>query len=223
EYMNIFKASIFIIFFLFTFSIYSQTTHVVQASDYVFTPANLTIMKGDTVKWIWIEGMHTTTSDTTEGATVWNALLDQSHPSFSYVFNNTGNFSYYCIYHVSFGMKGNITVGPATSVNSKNSIPGGYSLEQNYPNPFNPSTIIEYSLPKQSYVTLTVYNILGKDIMTLVNKQEDAGNYKVEFNSQHAANGKPLTSGLYFYQIEATPVGNQAASYIKTKKMILLK
>ena len=130
--MNIFKALVFIIFFLFTISIFPQTTHVVEASDYVFTPADLTIMKGDTVKWVWVNGMHTTTSDTTEGATVWNALLDQNHPTFSYVFNQTGVFSYYCIYHVSFGMKGTITVGPATSVKSAGSLPNSYILEQNY-------------------------------------------------------------------------------------------
>ena len=221
--MNIFKASVFIIFFLFTISIFPQTTHVVEASDYVFTPAELTIMEGDTVKWVWVNGMHTTTSDTTEGATVWNALLDQSHPSFSYVFNQTGVFPYYCIYHVSFGMKGSITVGPATSVKSVNSQPYGYALEQNYPNPFNPSTTIEYYLPKQSYVTLTVYNILGKVVQTLVNKEENAGNYKVEFNPQQVANSKPISSGLYFYQIEAIPAGGKAESYIKTRKMILLK
>jgi len=219
--MNIFKASIFIISFLFTISVYPQITHVVQASNNVFTPANLTIMKGDTVKWVWIEGTHTTTSDTTEGATVWDAPLDQNHPSFSYVFTQTGMFSYYCIYHVSFGMKGTITVGPATSVKSANSVPHGYSLEQNYPNPFNPGTTIEYSIPRQSYVTLEVYNILGKKVETLVNKEEDAGNYKVEFNTRQSE--KQFASGLYFYQIKAVPAGNKAASYVKTRKMILLK
>ncbi len=221
--MNISKVSVFFISFLFTISIFPQTTHVVEASDYVFTPAELTIAKGDTVKWVWVNGMHTTTSDTTSGATVWNALLDQSHPSFSYVFNQTGVFPYYCIYHVSFGMKGTITVGPATSVKSADSVPYDYSLEQNYPNPFNPSTTIEYSISKQSYVTLEVYNILGRNLETLVNKEEDAGNYKVEFNSMQTDNNKPLASGLYFYQIKAIPAGSQAASYIKTRKMILLK
>jgi plastocyanin len=221
--MNISKVSFFIISFLFTISIFPQTTHVVEASDYVFTPAELTIAKGDTVKWVWVNGMHTTTSDTTSGATVWNAPLDQSHPSFSYVFNQTGVFPYYCIYHVSFGMKGSITVGPATSVRAGNSLPGGYSLEQNYPNPFNPSTIIEYSIPEQSFVTLEVYNILGRKVETLVNKEEDAGNYKVTFNTLQTDNNQPLASGLYFYQIKAVPAGSKAAGYIKTRKMILLK
>ena len=221
--MNIFKASFFILSFLFTISIYPQTTHVVQASDFEFTPAELTIAKGDTVKWVWVNGMHTTTSDTTSGATVWDALLDQSHLSYSYVFNQTGIFPYYCIYHVSFGMKGTITVGPATSVKSANSVPYGYSLDQNYPNPFNPSTIIEYSIAQQSYVTLEVYNILGKKIETLVNKVEAAGNYKVEFNARQTVNNNPIASGLYFYQIKAVTEGSKTAGYIKTRKMILLK
>ena len=221
--MNIFKASFFILSFLLTISIYPQTTHVVQASDFEFTPAELTIAKGDTVKWVWVNGMHTTTSDTTSGATVWDALLDQSHPSYSYVFNQTGMFPYYCIYHVSFGMKGTITVGPATVVKSVNSVPYGYSLEQNYPNPFNPSTIIEYSIPQQSHVTLEVYNVLGRKVETLVNKEEDAGNYKIKFNAQQTVNNEPLASGLYFYQIKAVTKSSKAAGYIKTRKMILLK
>ncbi|MFZ0455261.1 MAG: plastocyanin/azurin family copper-binding protein [Ignavibacteriaceae bacterium] len=221
--MNISKVLVFIISLLFTLSIYPQTTHIVQASDFVFTPAELTIAKGDTVKWVWVNGMHTTTSDSTSGATVWDALLDQSHLSYTYVFKNTGVFPYYCIYHVSFGMKGTITVGPATSVKSANSVPNGYSLKQNYPNPFNPSTIIEYSIPQQSYITLEVYNILGSKVETLVNKEEDAGNYKIEFNSQKTVNNEPLASGLYFYQIKALAAGSRSVSYIKTRKMILLK
>ena len=68
-------------------------------------------------------------------------------------------------------------------------------LSQNYPNPFNPSTTIKYSIPKQSNVTLKVFDVLGSEVATLVNKEQPQGNYEVEFD------GAELTSGIYFYRI----------------------
>ncbi len=97
-----------------------------------------------------------------------------------------------------------------------------FNLEQNYPNPFNPSTKIKYSIPvvetrHASSVQLKVYDILGNEVATLVNKQQQPGNYEVEFNSSAGTNiYSPLPSGIYFYQLK---VGN----YIQSKKMVLLK
>ena len=106
-----------------------------------------------------------------------------------------------------------------------------FSLSQNYPNPFNPTTIIRYSIPSVErfaeslnsknerignslyYVTLKVYDILGKEVATLVNKEQPAGSYEVEFNSY----GKEgLSSGVYFYRL-------QTGGFVKTNKMVLLK
>ena len=99
----------------------------------------------------------------------------------------------------------------STSVSEINSqIPYSYSLSQNYPNPFNPSTTINFSVPKQGNVTLKVYDIAGKEIMTLVNEQKPAGNYKVTFD------GVNLSSGAYFYRIES-------GDFNQVKRMILLK
>ena len=89
-----------------------------------------------------------------------------------------------------------------------------FKLGQNYPNPFNPSTIINYQLPKSGLVNLKIYDVLGREIETLVNKEEPAGSYTVQFNS--TAKGFSLPSGIYFYQL-------QSGSYIETKKMILMK
>ncbi len=83
-------------------------------------------------------------------------------------------------------------------------------LYQNYPNPFNPNTKINYSIPQTSFVTLKVYDVLGREVATLVNEEKPIGNYEAEFNS------KGMSSGMYFYKIEA---GN----FVKVKKMILLK
>ena len=83
-------------------------------------------------------------------------------------------------------------------------------MSNNYPNPFNPSTTISYSVPEMEFVTLKVYDVLGNEITTLVNEENSAGNYEVEFD----ATG--LTSGIYFYRITS---GN----FVEVKKMTLLK
>jgi hypothetical protein len=85
-----------------------------------------------------------------------------------------------------------------------------FNLHQNYPNPFNPNTRINYQIPEQSFVTLKIFDVLGKEIDTLVNEEKPAGKYKVEFD------GNGLPSGVYFYQL-------QAGSFVETKKMILLR
>jgi len=89
-------------------------------------------------------------------------------------------------------------------------LPAVYDLSQNYPNPFNPVTTINYALPKSSPVRITVYNILGAEVATLVDRQQAAGRYTIRFD------GLQLGSGTYFYRIEA-------GSFTRTKKMLLLK
>lgn len=98
-----------------------------------------------------------------------------------------------------------------TGVNqADNSIPQNFLLEQNYPNPFNPSTQINYSIPSAQKVTIKIYDELGKEVTTLVNSDQAAGNYTVDFNASE------LASGVYFYRI-------QAGNFIQMKKMILMK
>jgi hypothetical protein len=89
-------------------------------------------------------------------------------------------------------------------------VPGVFKLDQNYPNPFNPSTTIEFSLPKYEFVELKIYNILGKEVSTLVSKKLNQGNHTYTFD------GKNLASGIYYYQLVA-------GDYREVKKMILLR
>ena len=93
-------------------------------------------------------------------------------------------------------------------------LPTKFLLSQNFPNPFNPNTTIRYQIPVRSIVTLKLYDILGREIITLVNEGEAAGNYNIDFNASSAAGG--LASGVYFYQLKA-------GDYTSVKKMILLK
>jgi hypothetical protein len=101
-----------------------------------------------------------------------------------------------------------------------------YILYQNYPNPFNPSTAIGYSLKERSYVKLMVYDIKGELISVLVNKEQEAGYYEVEFNTQVLSSeyrvGRQLASGIYLYRIEVIGEGNIPV-YSDIKKMILLR
>nr|HMQ70866.1 T9SS type A sorting domain-containing protein [Ignavibacteria bacterium] len=104
-----------------------------------------------------------------------------------------GNFKYY-------NLSEEVTVG----------IPGKYSLNQNFPNPFNPETIISYQIPSDHNVLIKIYDISGKEVLTLVNEYEVAGSYEIKFN------GSNFASGIYYYQIEA-------GEFKATKKMLLVK
>ncbi|MCH7963542.1 MAG: T9SS type A sorting domain-containing protein [Bacteroidetes bacterium] len=85
-----------------------------------------------------------------------------------------------------------------------------FYLHQNYPNPFNPITSIQYAVSSRQFVSLKVYDVLGNEIASLVDEEKPVGSYEIKFD------GTGLTSGIYFYQLKA-------GSYIKTKKMVLIK
>jgi len=109
------------------------------------------------------------------------------------------------------------SISGAVSVEDEDQIPTQYSLSQNYPNPFNPSTKIKYTIPsitlsgvEESFVTLKIFDVLGNEIATLVNEEQPAGSYEVNFSATD------LTSGIYFYKL-------QAGSFVETKKMILIR
>jgi hypothetical protein len=97
----------------------------------------------------------------------------------------------------------------------KEVIPEVFTLHQNYPNPFNPVTTLRYDLPDQVHVTLTVYDMLGKDIIRLVQTTQEAGFKSVQWNATDNM-GRPVSAGVYIYQIEA-------GEFVHTKKMVLLK
>jgi len=92
------------------------------------------------------------------------------------------------------------------------SIPSEFGLNQNYPNPFNPSTVIEFKLPVSSIVSLRIYDVTGKEVVSLLNDFKEAGNHKVNFEASKYG----LSSGVYFYTLSAN-------EFTQTKSMILLK
>lgn len=142
-------------------------------------------------------------------------------------FDSTGTAEYREIHYYAYGVGmvrnertipdseahvDNLTAYGTTGVigGEVNQTPRGFSLYQNYPNPFNPSTTISFSLPLKAFVSLRVFNILGREITTIVSEEMSAGSYSRKWN---AAN---LSSGIYFYRL-------QAGSFTETKELVLLK
>ncbi len=108
-------------------------------------------------------------------------------------------------------------------IKDENNIPRKFELAQNYPNPFNPETVIRYTLPSSvkgetANVKLIVFDVLGREVATLVNKEQSAGSYEVQFDASN------LTSGIYFYKLHASdPASSTGHGFVKTMKMVLIK
>jgi len=130
-----------------------------------------------------------------------NKVLADSHGNFYVTGSISSNYS--DIATIKYSLPVNINpVGSA--------IPKNFNLEQNYPNPFNPTTNINYDVPVSNFVSLKVYNSIGKEVETFVNEIQTAGSYKVDFNASN------LSSGIYFYTLSA-------GEFKETKKMLLVK
>jgi Secretion system C-terminal sorting domain/Carboxypeptidase regulatory-like domain len=104
----------------------------------------------------------------------------------------------------------NISITTTSIDDNHGSLPKAFVLSQNYPNPFNPTTTIKYEIPKAIFVSIKIYDLLGREVATLVNNERLAGKYEVKFD------GSKLSSGIYFYRM-------QAGGFIDSKKLILLK
>ncbi len=194
------------------------TIRTVTVSSNMFTPSNLNAFVGDTIKFQWSDGFHTTTCDGTNGTTrpagaaAWNANMTSGSPTFLYRITTAGSYHYVCLPHAP-GMAGNITA-TVSGISELTSVADVFSLAQNYPNPFNPSTKINFSIPKSGYVSLKVYDILGNEVSDLVNQNLTTGTYTVDFNA--VSNGNALSSGVYFYRL-------RTSDFSEVKKMYLVK
>jgi len=166
------------------------------------------------------------TFDTAGGADPPAATLDGTTPMDVWViadFTGMGVGQYTATITVTSPEAGNspydipteMSVGTDVLAVETENLPTSYALSQNYPNPFNPSTEIKFDIPVRSHVTLTVYNVLGQKVTTLVDKEMPPGSYVADWNST-SDNGTEVTSGVYFYKLEAD-------DFIQTKKMLLLK
>ncbi len=131
--------------------------------------------------------------------------------SITYTYDNNGNI-------LSIVVATDVGTGVEDQENDL--LPKVFALAQNYPNPFNPSTQIKYQLPVMAQVKLTIYNMLGRRVRTLIDDEKPAGFYTVQWDGVNDR-GVQAASGLYFYRIESKGVDRQ--SFVVTKKMLLLK
>jgi hypothetical protein len=99
---------------------------------------------------------------------------------------------------------------PITDVEQLTGFPKVFALSQNYPNPFNPSTTLSFSLPSRSFVTLNIFDLLGREVATVVSEEFPAGTYSRQWNASN------ISSGIYFYRLKA-------GSFIEIKKLVLLR
>ncbi len=106
-------------------------------------------------------------------------------------------------------------VSGLVSVEPVNQVPSQFVLEQNYPNPFNPTTTIRYGLPAQGHVRLRVFDIVGREVATLVNGEQPPGVYRIEWDGRNQF-GDPVATGVYFYRLES-------GDFVQTQKMLLLR
>ena len=190
--------------------IHSQTLHVVEVSNFVFTPANLNITVNDTVRWVNIIGNHNVIADDDSFT---NGPPSTDNWVYDNVFTSAGVNPYFCVLHGGpggSGMAGVVTVQNPVSVSNQDLVVNNFKLEQNCPNPFNPSTVIKFTTAEKSNVKLTVYNSIGRKISTLLNEVKSQGTFTIEFD------GSNLPSGIYYLRL-------QAGIFTDIKKMVLLK
>jgi len=155
----------------------------------------------------WFAGDNGEALSTTDGGSTWNVLnlFSGRFEQVQFVNQTTG-----WIVGGQAKIYKTTNLGGLTGNVSNSGIASEFSLNQNYPNPFNPSTVISYSIPKNEFVTLKVFDAIGREVTTLVNENETAGNYEITFDASQ------LSTGIYFYRIEA-------GEYTVTKKMLLIK
>ena len=186
-------------------------------------------VKSDSVNEVYIIGGFTESNTALSSVEIFNPFVDTGitqvgpelnrarrnltavfHENAIYVFGGTDESGSYVteIEKLDF----NIT----TAVENDGTLPNNFRLNQNFPNPFNPSTVISYNLPSSSFVNLKLFDILGKEIKELINEIKDSGYYEISIEA------KGLTSGIYFYRLNAYPT-DRTVNFSETKKMVVIK
>jgi len=180
-------------------AVVNKPTPVIYSFQYAATDPD-----GDAVTYSLLTGPAGSSIDANTGMFTWGPTLDQVGQTYNVTVKASDG---------TLTTKTSQTIAASTIITGVaiiNNIPTEYNLSQNYPNPFNPTTSIQFSIPKESFVKLSVFNVIGQEIQVLVNKNMSAGSYKVNFDASK------LNSGMYLYRIET-------ADYTSVRKMLLVK
>jgi plastocyanin len=185
------------------------TVYHVTVQNFSFTPRDLNVLVGDTVIWTNTGGFHNV-HHTGTPSLFGNSL--GSGWTYQFVFNlPAARYDYVCQQHAP-GMAGSVTVAATSGIEEPaNPVANEFTLQQNYPNPFNSRTTIEFSVPFETNATIRVLNVLGQQVGQIFAGRIGAGQHRVDFN----ASG--LSTGIYYYQLEAAGVPAQI------RKMVYLK
>ena len=198
------------------------TIHDITVGTSFLSPLGTTVMTGDSVRWTWVSvgGIPHDIASDISSPKQWNSGLSNTD-AFEFILQFTsadgpGPFPYRCLVHPTI-MIDTIFVKIVTDVNEDPTqvLPNRYSISQNYPNPFNLSTAIRYTIPKRSKVTISIYNVMGRKVNTIVVESKRTGSHTAYWDGADKA-GKVVSSGVYFYRI-------RAGDFVETKRMLLLK
>lgn len=180
-------------------NIAKATIHTVQVADFSFTPSALNINSGDTVRWVWVSGTHTTTSTSVPaGATAWDSPMNSSSTQFQMKFTVAGTYNYHCSIHPTM-MTGTITVSAVAGLSETNNSSLNVSV---YPVPFYDNLSISFTMPNRGTTKITMYDVTGKLVKVLTNMEYEKGSYIINWDGRNE-NGERVNNGLYFYIIES--------------------
>ena len=156
----------------------------------------------------WVATQNTTVHYSSNNGAAWSTAYTAPDGTFYHIAGSRTGSTIWGVRNNGKISRYGTPISGITTVGSE--IPSSYSVSQNYPNPFNPTTKINFALPKSGLVTMKVYDILGKEVATLVNEVKNAGSYSVDFNASN------LTSGMYFYKVSVN-------GFSEVRKMMLIK
>jgi plastocyanin len=202
-----------ILTFLATTVVYAQDTVDVDIPGFEFDPADITIEVGQTVRWTNNHFVaHTTTS--TDDPQVWDSGSMSQGDQFSFTFDTEGTYPYNCTFHPS-QMQGLVEVVTSLAAGDDVILPEEFSVSQNYPNPFNPSTAISFNILRPAPVSVTILNLQGQVVTTLLDREMGVGEHTVHWDGSNSL-GDGVSSGVYFYRV-------RVGVLTETRKMLLLK
>jgi plastocyanin len=193
--------------------------HEITVRNFEFDPATISINAGDTVRWVWESGSHTTTSGdpgTCSPDAIWDQPINMSSPTFERQFDTAGDFPYFCIPHCLAGMSGMITVDPVVGIDDAGAAPTAACLLRGMaPNPFTPRTSIRYELSETGAVRLAVYDASGHLVTTLLEHVQSPGQHAVTWDGRDAS-GRSQAAGIYFVRLEFRDTA-------QTRRVVLLR
>jgi len=185
-----------------------HAVHQVTVRDFEFDPPLVVADPGDTVRWVWESGDHTTTSGASSNVVhnpgaLWNALIDQAHPTSDYVFTDAGLYPYFSIPDESLNMRGAVAVDSASTVGLPDlGVGSGLRADPPFPNPTALASTVMYHLDAPSPVRVRVFDITGRLVRSLVDESQAAGYHSTRWEGD-SETGRAVGNGVFFVRIEA--------------------